>query len=222
MSYIDFLSAHHKKTKRDYLARVNDKEFPKAKAATLAKKWSFDYWDGDRRINYGGYRYIEGRWSPIAQAIINHYNIENGDKILDIGCGKGFLLFDILKIKPGIEIIGIDISNYAVNNAKSEIKEKLFVGCASSLPFANKEFKLAFSINTLHNLNNEKLEKALLEITRVSMNQYICVESYRNEIEKANLLYWQVTCEQFNNPDDWNWWFRKCDYMGDHSFIYFE
>ena len=96
------------------------------------------------------------------------------------------------------------------------------MGCASSLPFANKEFKLAFSINTLHNLNNEKLEKALLEITRVSMNQYICVESYRNEIEKANLLYWQVTCEQFNNPDDWNWWFKKCEYKGDHSFIYFE
>lgn len=222
MSYIDFLSAHHKKTNRDYLARVNDKEFPKAKAATLAKKWDYDYWDGDRRINYGGYKYIEGRWAPVAQSIVDHYQIENGDKILDIGCGKGFLLFEILKIKPKVEIFGLDISSYAIKNSKPEIKEKITEGCASSIPFDNKEFKLAFSINTFHNLNNENLERALLEITRVSDCQYICVESYRNEIEKTNLLYWQVTCEQFNNPEDWKWWFNKCCYEGDHSFIYFE
>ena len=59
MAYIDFLSVIHKSTKRDYLARVNDPEYPKAKAAELAKRWDYDDWDGDRRINYGGYRYME-------------------------------------------------------------------------------------------------------------------------------------------------------------------
>jgi ubiquinone/menaquinone biosynthesis C-methylase UbiE len=222
MKYIDFLSPLHKLTKRDYLARVNDLEFPKHKAAILAKKWDFDYWDGDRRINYGGYKYIENRWKPVAQLLIENYALSNESRVLEIGCGKGFLLYELKKILPGLYIKGTDISQYAIDNSKFEIKNHLDVGCCSILSYRNKEFDLAISINTLHNLNNVKLEKSLLEITRVSNKQYICVESYRNEEEKANLLYWQVTCEQFNNEEDWLWWFDKTKYIGDYSFIYFE
>ena len=65
MAEVDFMSALHKSTQRDYLARVNDPEFPKAKAAELAKKFGYEYWDGDRRICYGGYRYLEGRWEKL-------------------------------------------------------------------------------------------------------------------------------------------------------------
>ena len=66
---IDFMSVLHKSTQRDYLARVNDKEYPKAKAAQLAKKFDYEYWDGDRRICYGGYNYILGRWEKLAKKI---------------------------------------------------------------------------------------------------------------------------------------------------------
>ena len=110
MTELDFMSVLHKSTKRDYLARVNDHEFPKAKAAALAKKFSEDYWDGDRRICYGGYRYIEGRWEKVARAIANHYPLPEKPKILDVGCGKGFLLYDFLKVVPDAEVYGIDIS----------------------------------------------------------------------------------------------------------------
>jgi len=224
MSYIDFMSPLHKSTTRDYLARVNDPEFPKAKAAELAKNWGFDYWDGDRRINYGGYRYMEGRWEKVAKLMADHYGLKAGDKILDIGCGKGFLLFDFTKVVPGIEVYGIDISEYAVENSKEEVKPHLQVSNCTKLPFEDKAFDFVYSINTFHNLHNEDLEKALNEMNRVSKSnkQYICVESYRNEIEKANLLYWQVTCEQFNAAEDWNWWFKKTNYEGDISYIYFE
>ena len=74
MSYIDFMSVVHKSTQRDYLGRVNDPEFPKAKAAELAKNWGYDYWDGDRRINYGGYRYMEGRWEKVAKAMADQWS----------------------------------------------------------------------------------------------------------------------------------------------------
>lgn len=223
MAYIDLMSAIHKSTKRDYLARVNEPDFPKAKAAELAKKWGFDYWDGDRKICYGGYRYMEGRWEKVARAMVEHYGIKPGDKILDVGCGKGFLLYDFTKVVPGLELHGIDISEYAIENAKEEIKACLQIGNATSLPFPDNYFDFVFSITTLHNLHCYDLDKALREIERVGKkNKYICVESYRNEEEKANLLYWQVTCEAFNTPQEWDWWFRQTGFTGDHSLIYFE
>ena len=222
MAYIDFMSAMHKSTPRDYLARVNDPEFPKARAAELAKQWGYHYWDGDRRINYGGYRYIEGRWEKVARAMVEHYGLKPGDRILDVGCGKGFLLYDFTKVLPGIEVQGIDVSEYAIERAKEEIKDRLRVGSAVSLPYPDKSFDLVISINTLHTLHNYDLDKALREIERVGRKKYLCVESYRSEAEKVNLLYWQVTCEAFCTPDEWAWWFTQTGYTGDHSFIYFE
>lgn len=223
MAYLDFLSSVHKSTVRDYLARVNDLEYPKAVAAERAKKWGFDYWDGDRRICYGGHFYMPGRWAPVAKAMIDHYHIKPGDKILDVGCGKGFLLYEMTLLVPGIEVYGLDISGYAIEHGKEEIKDSIQLGNANSLPFTDEYFDLVYSLNTLHNLHNYDLDKALREIERVSKNnKYICVESYRNETEKANLLYWQVTCEAFCTPEEWEWCFEQTGYSGDHSFIYFE
>ena len=171
MKYIDFLSPLHKLTERDYLARVNDNEYPKYKAAELAKKWDIEYWDGDRRINYGGYKYIPGRWKPVAELLIKHYNLNNNSKILDIGCGKGFLLYELSLLLPNATLRGLDISSYAKSNAKSEIKEFIDIGCCSEPPYYSKQFDLAISLNTFHNLSNSKLEKSLIEFTRVSKQQ---------------------------------------------------
>lgn len=223
MAYVDFLSPLHKATQRDYLARVNDEEYPKPKAAELAKQWGYDYWDGDRRICYGGYRYMEGRWEKVARMMVEHYGLKPGDKILDIGCGKGYLLYDFTKVVDGLELYGIDISEYAIENSKLEIKDRLQVGNATSLPWPDNYFDFVYSITTLHNLHNFDLDAALREMERVGKgNKYLCVESYRNEVEKANLLYWQVTCEAFCTPQEWEWWFKQTGYSGDHSFIYFE
>jgi protein-L-isoaspartate(D-aspartate) O-methyltransferase len=220
MAYVDFLSAVHKSTKRDYVARVV--EYPKAEAARLAKKWDVEYWDGDRKTGYGGYRY-DGRWRKVADAMVQHYGIKPGDRILDVGCGKGFLLYDFTQAVPGVEVAGIDISPYAIEHAKEEVKPFLKVANATSLPFADQSFDLVVSITTLHNLYCYDLDKALQEIVRVGRrNQYICVESYRSEEEKVNLMYWQFTCEMFCTPEEWDWWFKLTGYKGDHSFIYFE
>lgn len=220
MAYTDFISAVHKSTKRDYLKRVN--EYPKAVAAEKAKAWGYDYWDGDRKICYGGYTY-DGRWEKVARLMVEHYSLKPGDRVLDVGCGKGFLLYDFTKVVPGIEVAGIDISSYAVEDARSEVKPYLQVGHAKSLPFEDDSFDLVISINTLHNLYCNELYPALKEMQRVGKkHKYICVESYRSEVEKVNLLYWQVTCEMFCTPDEWQWWFDMTGYDGDHSFIYFE
>ena len=223
MAYLDFMSVIHKSTKRDYLKRVNDPTFPEAKAAKLAKEWGYDYWDGDRRINYGGYNYIEGRWEKVARQMVEHYQLPDSPKVLDVGCGKGYLLFDFLKVLPKAQLHGIDISSYAIENSKSEIKEDLTLGSSTELPWPDNYFDLVFSINTFHNLHNFELDLSLRELERVGKeNKYICVESYINEQEKSNLMYWQVTCEAFCTPEEWDWWFEQTGYSGDHSFIFFE
>jgi len=216
----DFVSLIHKATTRDYLARVT--EFPKAEAAQLARQWAHDYWDGDRKVGYGGMRY-DGRWRKVADAMAAHYGLKAGDKVLDIGCGKGFLLYDLTQAVPGLEVRGLDISTYALEHAKPEIKDSLVQGTAAKLPFADGEFDLVISINTLHNLYCYDLDAALREMERVGKkHKYLCVESYRNEVEKVNLLYWQLTCEAFCTPAEWEWWFQQTGFTGDSSFIYFE
>lgn len=220
MPYVDFISLVHKSTKRDYIARVLER--PKAEIAKIAKTFDYEYWDGDRSTGYGGY-YYDGRWQKVAKAMVEYYGIKQGDKILDVGCGKGFLLYDFTQVVQGVEVVGIDISKYAIEHAKEEIKDKVQVANATDLPFEDNSFDLVISLNTIHNLYCYDAFKALKEIERVGRkNKYICVESYRTEEEKVNLMYWQFTCEMFFTPEEWQWWFEQTGYKGDYSFIYFE
>lgn len=220
MGYVDFLTSLHKSTKRDYLGRVN--EYPKAECAKIAKQFEKDYWDGDRKFGYGGYKY-DGRHKPIAEAMIKHYGLKPGDSVLDVGCGKAFLLYEFTQVMPGLKVRGIDISRHGIESAKPEVRPYLEVGNCTKLPYPDKSFDLVISLNTFHNLYCYDLDKALREVERVGKkNKYIVVESYRNEEEKANLLYWQLTCEMFCTPKEWEWWYEHCGYTGDYSFIYFE
>lgn len=220
MAYIEFTKRLHTSTKRDYLERVVQHD--KAACAVIAKKFGRDYWDGDRQHGYGGYRY-DGRWRPVAEAMADHYGISAGDKILDVGCGKGYLLYELTQVVPGVEVTGIDISEYGLENSKEEIREHLKVASATDLPFPDNSFDYVVSLVTLHNLFNFEVWKALEEIERVGKDKkYVVMESYRNEQEKVNLLYWQLTCESFCTPQEWEWLFERTGYTGDHEFIFFE
>lgn len=221
MAYIDFVSSLHKATHRDYVGRVT--ENPKAECASIAKKFDYDYWDGDRKYGYGGYRY-DGRWRSVAEKIAEHYQLKAGQSVLDVGCGKAYLLYELAQVVPRLKVKGIDISDYALAHAKEEMQPFLEQGKAQDLSrFADNSFDLVISLTTLHNLYIFDLFSAVKEIQRVSKgNSYIMVESYRNEEEKANLLYWQLTCECFFTVEEWEWIYKQCGYTGDYSFIYFE
>lgn len=220
LKQIDFLQQYNLSSKRDYRGRVM--QYDKAECAQIAKQWGYDYWDGDRRYGYGGYKY-DGRWLALARQIAEHYRLKPGDRILDVGCGKGFMLYEFTRAVPGVEIAGLDISQYALEHAKEEVKPFLVQGHARKLPFADKSFDFIYSNTTLHNLPPQDLYPAIKEIERVRRRDaWIGVESFRNEREKANLLYWQLTCESFYSPEGWRWWFEHCGYQGDYGFIYFE
>ncbi len=222
MPHIDFIQSLHSNTSRNYVQRVV--EHDKAECASIASKFGAEYWDGARQFGYGGYFY-DGRWLPIAEHMANHYGLKAGDKILDVGCGKGYLLYELTRVVPGIEVAGVDISKYGIANSKEEIRPFLQVGRAQQLPYADNEFDFVFSLATLHNLGLADVTRAVMEIERVgkkTSRKYIMVESYRNEREKMNLLYWQLTCLSFHSAEDWKWLYDQAGYQGDYGFIYFE
>jgi ubiquinone/menaquinone biosynthesis C-methylase UbiE len=188
----------------------------------ISRKFGYDYWDGDRRYGYGGFHY-DGRWKPVAQELIDIYSLDNSSAVLDVGCGKAYLLHELKNILPGLAVSGFDISEYAINASKEEIKQHLFVHDAQdAYPFGDKVFDLTLSLTTLHNLKIAGLKSALQEIERVSKQGYIVLDSYRNEKELFNLQCWGLTCEQFFRPEEWTWFFNEFAYSGDYEFIYFE
>ena len=218
--YLDFVTPVHTSTRRNYVARVV--EHDKAACAEVAIQYGREYWDGDRKFGYGGYRY-DGRWRKVAEAMAKHYGLRPGDRILDVGCGKGFLLYEFTQVVPGVEVVGIDISAYGIANAKDEVRPFLQVGNATTLPYPDHSFDFVVSVTTFHNLYNFELARAVKEVQRVGKDKkHITVESYRNEREKMNLLYWQLTCRSFYTPEEWQWFLGANGYTGDYGCIYFE
>jgi ubiquinone/menaquinone biosynthesis C-methylase UbiE len=194
----------------------------KVEAMIKAKEYGFDYWDGDRRYGYGGYRYIPGRWKPVAKAFIENYNLGPGSKILDIGCGKGFLLYEIQLLEPKIELFGIDISRHGLLSKNPELFADLrILRCEEKLPWPDDYFDFAYSLGTFHNLHLPELNNALKEMSRVGRQNYLMVESFRNEHEQFNLECWALTAETLINVDSWKWMFNQSGYSGDYEFIYF-
>ena len=216
----NFVTPLHQATKRDYLARMVD---DKVQCMKIAKQYGYDYWDGDRRYGYGGYNYMPGRWKSVAQELITAYDLGPGSKVLDVGCGKGFLLHEMLLLEPKLKVKGFDISKQAIGSATDLVRPKLYLQRAQSIfPFENEEFDLVISLGTLHNLRLFELQIALKEIERVGRQGYVMVESYRDEQELFNLQCWALTCESFFDEAEWIWLYKNFNYLGDYEFIYFE
>ena len=181
----------------------------------ISRMYGKEYFDGDREYGYGGYKY-DGRWVSVAKDIKKHFELNDGEKVLDVGCAKGFLVKDFFDL--GIQSLGIDISKYAIDNSLLEIKDKLIIGSADKLPFPDDTFDAVVSINTIHNLDREKCKQAINEMQRVSKNKkklFIQVDSYLNEEQKKIFESWVLTAKFYGYPKEWIELFKECDYEGD-------
>jgi len=217
---VNYVTSLHQATSRKYIERMVD---DKVKCMLKAKEYEFDYWDGDRRYGYGGYKYMSGRWKPVAELLIKNYYLTNNSSVLDVGCGKAFLLYEMKLLLPNLKISGFDISKHGLAHSQEKMSKNLFIHRAQDpYPFKDKEFDLVFSINSLHNLRIFELDVALKEIERVGKKGYVLVESYRNEKELFNLECWALTAESYFDTKEWIWIYNQFGYTGDYEFIYFE
>lgn len=184
----------------------------------LSRQYGRDYFDGPRDVGYGGYRY-DGRWVPVAKDIIAHYGLKAGDRVLDVGCGKGFLVKDLLA--QGIDAYGLDVSDYALWTCEPEVVGRLHLGSAERLPFPDHSFDVVLSINTLHNLQRPELRQALGEMIRLARKGcFLQVDSYRTPEEKALFESWVLTAYTYGYPDEWRAIFDEAGYGGDYYWTF--
>jgi len=208
------LMRNYPQTKRDLNQRAEKKS---EKDKLIARQYGKEFFDGDRKQGYGGFHYLPRFWQPVIPDFQKHFNLTKDSKVLDVGCAKGFMLYDMKEIIPGIEVTGLDISTYAIENAKEEIKPFLKVGNAIKLPFPDNSFDIVISITTLHNLEIDELAMALKEIERVSTKgSFITVDAYRNQEEKQRLEDWVLTAKTMMHVDEWKAFFLKVGFTGDY------
>lgn len=210
--YVDLLSSLPPQS-RDISGRKADKT---PDVIATAKKFGREYFDGDRKYGYGGY-YYDGRWGPVARAITEYYDLlswSTRPKVLDVGCAKGFLIYDLL---PWADAYGLDVSHYALQHCPESCVGRLHWGEADCLPFPDHSFDLVLSINTLHNLPYPRLVRALREVKRVSRGPaFVQVDAYRTPEEKARFEDWVLTAEWAGYPDEWAALFAAAGYDGDY------
>ena len=209
---IDLLK-NYPKSKRDLNSRIKSKSDA---VREVARKFDKDFFDGEREYGYGGFNYHPKFWTEVVKDFQKYWGLNSKSKVLDVGCGKGFMIYDLIKLIPGIDARGIDISEYAIKNCKNEVKENLLVGNAKNLNFDDDEFDLVISINSIHNLDRKDCGKALREIQRVSKkNSFITVDAYRNNEEKKRMDAWNLTAKTIMSVDDWKLFFKENEYKGD-------
>tara|TARA_X000000950_G_C13872524_1_gene643507 strand:- start:518 stop:1177 length:660 start_codon:yes stop_codon:yes gene_type:complete len=186
------------------------------KIRKIAQKFDVEFFDSERKYGYGGFTYNKKFWGPVVPTFKDYWNLNSFSSILDVGCAKGFMVFDFMNQIEGININGIDISKYAIENSKEEVRDKLFVANAKNLPFPDNSFDYIISINTIHNLELDECKQALLEIQRVSkISSFITVDAYRTEDEKKKMFEWNLTAKTILSVDEWKKVFLEIGYDGD-------
>jgi SAM-dependent methyltransferase len=212
------LLAKYPRAKRNLVTR----KVGQAANRVIASQFGREYFDGTRDQGYGGYRY-DGRWLPIARDLAEHFKLRAGDRVLDIGCAKGFLMRDLMEVVPGLEVWGLEISQYAIDNCHDDTRGRMLRGSAQRLPFASGSFAAALCINVIHNLGHDACLEAIQEIERVAPGRgYIQVDAYRNDDERDVFLDWVLTAETFGKPDMWRSLFARAGYTGDYYWTILE
>jgi len=178
-------------------------------------RFAGEYFDGP--TGYGGY-YYDGRHAPAVRAMIERYELGARSRVLDVGCAKGFMLYEF--VRQGIEDVrGCDISPYAISQAHPGVKDRLDVASADRLSYPAASFDLVYSVDVIHNLLPEQCDQAIREILRVARAAaFIQVASFETEEQRQRLIGWGVTVKTLRSKRQWQETFLGLGYGGDFYF----
>jgi len=146
--------------------------------------------------------YTNFRWLPemtirFAHKIIKALDLRDGEKLLDFGCAKGFMVkaFRLLDI----DAYGCDISDYAVTNADHSVKDYV-KKITNGIPF-DIHFDWTLSKDVFEHLTEAQLDNVLPSIHKVSDKLFVIVPAY--ELDKTHKLAKSVA-----------WWEKKFEDNG--------
>jgi ubiquinone/menaquinone biosynthesis C-methylase UbiE len=207
------LLARLPKTKRD-IEKRHEAQTPENVA--IARRYGREFFDGPREQGYGGYHY-DGRWRQVAEDYVRHFGLKPGDRVLDVGCAKGFLVKDLMTACPGLEVFGIDISEYALMHCEPEVVGRLHLGSADKLPFPDNSFAGVISLNTIHNFERQDAIRAVREVERLAPGRgFIQVDSYHTPEQREIFMSWVLTAKFHDYPKGWLEVFATAGYTGDY------
>ncbi|HEC92781.1 MAG TPA: class I SAM-dependent methyltransferase [Candidatus Atribacteria bacterium] len=139
-------------------------------------------------------------YNPIAVEISNRIQ---GASLIDVGCGEGFLLFEICKRNKEIQLTGVDISRSMIKKARKRAKKlgyknvNFFVNKPDKIPFEDNIFSHAVSTFSFHLWSEPVL--MLNEIYRVlkSNGEFVIYDfNGDDKYEEENLSYIESCVKQ--------------------------
>lgn len=216
--------------KQSFFANQKNRS-PKKRASILhvGKKANFHtfgktYFDGKKAYpGYGGYTY-DSRFSEPVKKLVDRLKLDKNDKIIELGCAKGFILYEFWKL--GFRnILGQDVSNYAIKNSKTEIKGMLMPKCISKIEAKDNSVKLLFSKEVLPHLSIQKMMKTFNEISRVIKDDgiiYLEIQTGSDKQALNKMRLWDPTHKIVKTKNWWEKILKKRLGKNKNVFVYFK
>ena len=175
------------------------------------ERYGYDYFDNDEfGVGYGGYHY-DGRYKGAVDAFVSLFNLKQGDSILEVGCAKGFVLYEFYK--RGFEVTGVDASSYAIEHAPLEIRKRIQFNNTSKLPFPDLKFDMVLAKEVLPHLEENNALNLISECMRVSRegNVFLEIQCAEDAGGQKMMTTWDPT-HKTTKPKAW--WVHELTRLG--------
>ena len=185
----------------------------------IATRRDSEFFDGDRNNGYGGFKY-DGRWVNVASKISKEYSIGNKSNFLHINSEKGFLLHDFLDKFPEMKCVGIETSDYAIQNSIGSAKlNTKKVKNYYELEFSENSFDFILALGVVYALSISDSIKCIKEIQRVSRGKtLINLASYETNEDYQLFKNWSLLGTTLLKKSEWIEILKHCNYTGDYFF----
>lgn len=184
----------------------------------IASKRDKNFFDGKRNNGYGGYKY-DGRWSIVADAIIKKYKLTNQSSVLHINCEKGYLLYELKKILPNLNIQGYENSKYAIKNTHKKIKDKVrYIDNYIDIPISKKKYDLTIAIGVVYSYTLKDAIEIIKVLNNISRTSYITLASYTNIDDYMLFKNWTLLGNLILKKNEWKKLLIKFAFKGDYEF----